>query len=614
MKGKSREDKYGRQTDDTESGSSDQTEDYGDSAAEGSGEASEGSQNDLQVEPIDPVDEDQDGDSSPDENEKEEPADDVDQGGQDGNGGNGGDDEPDQNAKPSRRSPIIVVAIIFVVLFLLYILASIFRVDLPGVEAYPPEEFFVQDQIIVSGPADLVIAATAPLSGTEIVQTEILRFNDIIGGSECPGLSIGPRTDRDLVIALFQIIGDGPDVAQLIEEIGATDGVTAEPNWVSGTPYEVEGSPYEVEGSPYEVEGSGQKITAVIASNEDFDSQAAWSMNGIQLAPIIKSPTGAGVQVAIFDASPFDAQADATTVSQLVAQQDALAHMDLTPHYLEQVAKVEKGKDDKGIDLSSHGLFVAGLVHKVAGDSRLELFRVIEDDNRGNLFLLNKAIFNFIAQPVDEGTIGRIINASLVIRIPREEATELAALPQEILSLQDILTAARCLGIVTVAAAGNQSANVTPPHLAGLPADWSSVIGVAASNMAGERSCFSNQGDVAALGGDGQDPGTHDRCRPLNHTCNGPDCPYAVIGPVLDKPTGNISYTYWSGSSFAAPMVSGLAALVLEEANGNLTPTEVRAIIECGASKTPDRHLGEGVISVKRTIEQCMRPAVLQAE
>ena len=63
------------------------------------------------------------------------------------------------------------------------------------------------------------------------------------------------------------------------------------------------------------------------------------------------------------------------------------------------------------------------------------------------------------------------------------------------------------------------------------------------------------------------------------------------------------------------PMVAGLAARILSESPVTLTPHEVRHIIECGATEAtfpegiqghPDRHIGEGVINVAKTLNECM--------
>ena len=50
-------------------------------------------------------------------------------------------------------------------------------------------------------------------------------------------------------------------------------------------------------------------------------------------------------------------------------------------------------------------------------------------------------------------------------------------------------------------------------------------------------------------------------------------------------------------------MVAGLAALVIEMGRGALSPIDVRRIIECGATRVEDHHLGTGIINVRRTIE-----------
>jgi subtilisin family serine protease len=158
--------------------------------------------------------------------------------------------------------------------------------------------------------------------------------------------------------------------------------------------------------------------------------------------------------------------------------------------------------------------------------------------------------------------------------------------------------------MMVVAAAGNNSANLDSPEPANLPANWPSVFGVAASTQTNGRSCFSNRGNIAAPGGNGRAGGHGEKqCVPANSSCSGPDCQYSVIGPIM-KTNKNTGFIYWSGSSFAAPMVAGLAALVMERGGGGLLPGDVRRIIECAATKVGDPDLGAGIINVARTLEQ----------
>jgi subtilisin family serine protease len=108
-----------------------------------------------------------------------------------------------------------------------------------------------------------------------------------------------------------------------------------------------------------------------------------------------------------------------------------------------------------------------------------------------------------------------------------------------------------------VAAAGNDSAPEGAPEAPNFPAIWDRLLlGVAASNISGELSCFSNYGEILAPGGDGGV--APPQCEQTIHLCTGqPDCKYGLISLSLLSPSG---FIYWNGSSFAAPLASGAAA------------------------------------------------------
>ena len=274
--------------------------------------------------------------------------------------------------------------------------------------------------------------------------------------------------------------------------------------------------------------------------------------------------------------------------------------------------------------LGHHGLFAASMVHAVAPNSEIELIRVLDSDTTGNMYTLILGLYNLLTE-LNGANKPAVINMSLGIRVPPPQADfQLPTLGLDALHM--LMQIAHCQNIVVVAASGNNSIGQFPPELAHLPADWSSVISVAASNKMNQRSCFSNQGEIAAPGGDGrsdEDPALECDSERLK-TCDSPDCAYGVVGPILPLPVDaqgveDTSYAtgliYWEGSSFASPMVAGLAARILAEGPPGLTPDDVRHIIECGATEAqvpdgieghPDRHIGEGVINVERTLTECM--------
>ncbi|MCB9420730.1 MAG: S8/S53 family peptidase [Ardenticatenaceae bacterium] len=501
--------------------------------------------------------------------------------------------------------------ILLLVLLLLLILLLLFGSWEPGGDQtdYPPEEFFIQDQVIVRGPAAEVEAIIQQIGGTVSLQLERrLAFGDL---SQALQDCLDPCYDvniADWVLDLYRLTGTEQDVAAVIQAINQQAGpggtVSAEPNWVSGHPWEPAGSPWEPAGSPWEPAGSGSPMSGAQDADPAFFMQQ-WAWNNIDLPAGSNRLMGQGLRIGVFDTSPFGEVGATVPAAQSVdwVTEPKPLHLTVKRYALPGDGATAVASQR---DLSSHGLFSAGIAHALAPDADIHLIRVLGDDNKGDLFTLLLALFEFIQANLPENRpveiMGVVINWSLGIRIPPDEAD--FGLPREVLSMQDLLRAARCLGMMVVAAAGNDSANLDRPEPANLPANWPSVFGVAASTQANGRSCFSNRGNIAAPGGNGRPGGPNEhRCVPANQNCTSPKCPYSVVGPVM-KTGKNSGFIYWSGSSFATPMVAGLAALVMERGGGRLLPGDVRRIIECAATKVGDADLGAGIINVARTLAQ----------
>ncbi|MDD5700924.1 MAG: S8 family serine peptidase [Dehalococcoidales bacterium] len=200
-------------------------------------------------------------------------------------------------------------------------------------------------------------------------------------------------------------------------------------------------------------------------------------------------------------------------------------------------------------DLYGHGTHVAGIAAAVANngtgvaglacDSSLMNMKVLGDNGEG----YNSWIIGGIIHAADNGA--RVINLSLGNDSP-------SAL------FEDAVNYAWSKGAVVVAAAGNKS-NSSPFY----PAYYSNCIAVAATDQYDIRAHFSTYGNWVDLAA----PGAHIYSTLPNHEC--------VV-------SSDMNYGYLSGSSMAAPLVAGLAALVWDSSYG-VSNASVRSRIEASA-------------------------------
>lgn len=256
----------------------------------------------------------------------------------------------------------------------------------------------------------------------------------------------------------------------------------------------------------------------------------------------------------------------------------------------------------KDSPLKNHGIFVAGLVNRVAPEVELHLVQILDNFGQGEVFTLTGVLCllaNYALQNPAETALplsNVVVNLSLSANFSEEKFVELGVREsinkiweqvknsydsQDVMHvlLNDmvhgfnyipcvrlgikILTG---LGAVVVASAGNESANVYGHLPMGIPARYKEVIGVAASNHNGELANFSNQGLVMAPGGGADD--TESSITDINEvTAPGNDLSiYGMISLVpTTEPKFESGLAFWWGTSFSAPLVSGLAALVQEK-------------------------------------------------
>ena len=367
-------------------------------------------------------------------------------------------------------------------------------------------------------------------------------------------------------------------------------------------------------GDPYIPDPETDPQTGINEADQAQDAfmdQWAFGPRGINLpdSPRFK---GSGVRVAVFDTSPYRNRLPFLRIIR-IAQPSSMWLI---------------GWDATGpTTVSNHGLFVAGLIHRIAPNSNIHMVQVLDNNGCGQLWVLNKALEDYTSRISRwSGNLNRtVINMSLGIKKANpQDRDDLDTLSKAIQDAYD-------QGAVIVAAAGNDSPGkdeddrIIDPMPMQYPARFDDiVIGVAATNIHGERSCYSNEGVIAAPGGDGRftvtndDSTTEEKCEPRADTWNqspGPNggpictdmanCEYGLVS--LGQTSYGPQYMYWSGTSFATPLVSGLAALAYEKTGGN--QDLVRCLIEEGGSVkragllTPDSEMGWGIINVSRSLD-----------
>lgn len=200
----------------------------------------------------------------------------------------------------------------------------------------------------------------------------------------------------------------------------------------------------------------------------------------------------------------------------------------------------------------SHGTHVAGILGAVtdngigvAGtmwDVEIIPIRVLADGGGGGLDALIAGIYHASELDVD------IINLSLGI-------------DQDLKPLSDAIQKAYNQGIIIVAAAGNK-----PPNMK-YPAQYQEVIAVGATSINHEITWYSAYEGVKlfAPGGDGDEYNT--KTQILSTDIKSFDTPYQY------------DYKYVSGTSMAAPHVSGIIGLILSAHNKNYTSEEISELL-----------------------------------
>ena len=164
---------------------------------------------------------------------------------------------------------------------------------------------------------------------------------------------------------------------------------------------------------------------------------------------------------------------------------------------------------------------------------------------------------------------------------------------------QAAFDAARAAGVVSVAAAGNESTSA-PSY----PAAYLNVISVSAVSIDSSLASYSNTGstiDVSAPGGD------------FGPDSNDDGFVDFVLSTGADDSSGliELTYVFFTGTSMASPHVAGVIAL-MKSVNAALTPAQIDQMLASGeltddlGATGRDNLFGHGLINAQKAVAAAM--------
>ncbi|WP_217234559.1 type VII secretion-associated serine protease mycosin [Streptomyces sp. AC555_RSS877] len=296
-----------------------------------------------------------------------------------------------------------------------------------------------------------------------------------------------------------------------------------------------------------------------------------WALQRVLLDELWRQSKGKNVRVAVIDTG-----VDVTN-PQLADAVDAKSGRNLLPKNLkdDDGNPIERGKENGTTDTVGHGTKVAGIIAArpaagtgfvgLAPDATIIPIQQNDAEGHGTADTLTSAILYAIQAGAD------VINIS--------QDTSNAVRPSS--DLEQAINEALAQKIVVVASAGNDGlgGNVKETY----PASYKGVLAVAASDRNNERASFSQSGEFVGVAAPGVD----------------------MISTV---PKGG--HCSDNGTSFSAPYVAGVAALIKAK-HPTWTAQQIVAQIEQTAERTTGGHdiyVGWGVVDPVRALTEDDEP------
>ena len=290
--------------------------------------------------------------------------------------------------------------------------------------------------------------------------------------------------------------------------------------------------------------------------SEQRPSLAGWEPVGpgfdsLQLDAVHQASTGEGAVVAILDTG---IDADHELFGGRV--QEGWDFVDDDGEADDERTGLDSDADGMADETWGHGTHVAGIVAQVAPDAEIVAYRVLDSEGTGRVFAVAAAIFDATDRGVD------VINLSF--GLDHESKSKM---------LKDALTHAKNQHVIVVAAAGNDGLGDKR-----YPAAEKDVMSVGAQHRNGEQMApFANYGDWVEVAAPG-------------------------VGVMSALPDGQ--FGTWSGSSMAAPFVTGQAAL-LAAISADEPPKKVIEAIRKSSHKPGRGHkVKHGLIDILGSIDE----------
>jgi len=372
----------------------------------------------------------------------------------------------------------------------------------------------------------------------------------------------------------------------------------ASPNWLLG------GAEYIPQGCP---------LTPPIPVD---DACSFWHFHLPLLSPQeLHSMTGEGVTVFVLDTLPErDVISNAATragddnLLLFDVSRNVTFNYDIWNYWLAhpgdpRIPALAVGKDVYGrhiaFKMPDHGLFITGIVHDIAPHARIECIRIMNDYCVGDSNLFLNALQYIQNRMLPGGDLYQrpvVINLSNVM--PTREEAQSAGLDPDagvtdsvLIQVSQSITALTELGAIFVASVGNEAdlrSGMRPPALhpaafGNPPVAIHGVIPVGAVDKDGNAtsySCYPGPNGIATYGGEvpAVDPPEPPSRDPDVIVCDAVRGIYSAARyPALSKDSfppnspapqhkapNSRGWAYWVGTSFATPIISAVAARVLE--------------------------------------------------